>query len=171
MPVSGLRAKYWLNPRFTAPNASIESAFLLRTSSHQLISSSIIAIQGLWANPEYTWARNGVMWLRDLLPADIPVASIMTFEPVTRSAHYESIYLRYVRKTWHWILLVLSISFTILHRLRSMLLLVTAGLMFPIAVLAFRGSYRRLAYTPRTEILDQAKKLLDCLKERKGSLV
>ena len=49
---------------------------------------SIIAVQGLGANPYYTWVKKvtkasdrveEVMWLRDLLPDFVPNARIATF--------------------------------------------------------------------------------------------
>lgn len=45
-------------------------------------SVCIIAVQGLWADPNHTWANNGVNWLQGLLPVDLPTARIMSFEPV-----------------------------------------------------------------------------------------
>jgi hypothetical protein len=47
----------------------------------RLMYFSIVAVQGLWANPNFTWNKDGVMWLSDMLPKDIPGARIMTFEP------------------------------------------------------------------------------------------
>ena len=45
----------------------------------------MIAVQGLASTYEWTWKKrldNGthVMWLRDLLPKDLPLARILTFE-------------------------------------------------------------------------------------------
>ena len=49
---------------------------------------SIIAVQGLGANPYYSWVKkvtkagdkvDEVMWLRDLLPIFVPNARIATF--------------------------------------------------------------------------------------------
>jgi len=50
-----------------------------------LTQISIIAVQGLASTYEWTWTKqlsdgSSVMWLRDLLPQDLPDARIMTFE-------------------------------------------------------------------------------------------
>jgi hypothetical protein len=42
--------------------------------------SSIVAIHGLDGHRKQSWtAENGTMWLRDLLPHDIPNARILTY--------------------------------------------------------------------------------------------
>ena len=48
----------------------------------KLITSRIIAIPGLGADPEYTWKKNKVHWLRDanMLPKKIPHAKISVFQ-------------------------------------------------------------------------------------------
>jgi hypothetical protein len=56
----------------------------------RLISSSVIAVQGLGASPYYTWVKKvpreagsqevkEIMWLRDLLPSYVARARIATF--------------------------------------------------------------------------------------------
>ncbi len=41
---------------------------------------SIVAVHGLDGHREKTWtANNGVMWLRELLPTEIPHARILTY--------------------------------------------------------------------------------------------
>jgi hypothetical protein len=49
---------------------------------------SIVAIHGLDGHREKAWtAKNGTMWLKDLLPEDIPASRILTygFDANTRS--------------------------------------------------------------------------------------
>ena len=46
---------------------------------HLLIGYSIVAVHGLNGHREKTWTVNGVNWLRDLLPADIPNARILSW--------------------------------------------------------------------------------------------
>ena len=50
----------------------------------------IIAVQGLWADPGYTWRRNGVSWLTDMLPRDLPSVHVMTFGPTKGPARISS---------------------------------------------------------------------------------
>ncbi len=58
-------------------------------SERYLTRYSLVAIQGLAANYDWTWTKKpekpedgsrGVMWLRDLLPHDVPEARVLTFE-------------------------------------------------------------------------------------------
>ncbi|KAF4628223.1 hypothetical protein G7Y89_g9934 [Cudoniella acicularis] len=130
----------------------------------------IITIQGLWANPNLTWKRNGIIWLRDFLPSVLPGATIMSFEPIAQHSHLDCFPLRFARKVWHWILLLLLISITNLYYFRKALLLAVAGLMLGVGSLMFRRSYRRLAATPTTEIRDQARELLQCIEERREAV-
>lgn len=45
-----------------------------------VVLDSLIAIHGLNGHRERTWtADNNVLWLRDLLPAEIPRARILTY--------------------------------------------------------------------------------------------
>ncbi|KAG8779610.1 hypothetical protein FRC16_003375 [Serendipita sp. 398] len=49
-------------------------------SQFSLCDSSIVAIHGLDGHREQTWtAENGVVWLRDLLPDDIPNARVLSY--------------------------------------------------------------------------------------------
>ncbi|SMQ49895.1 unnamed protein product [Zymoseptoria tritici ST99CH_3D7] len=41
----------------------------------------LVAVQGLWAHPDYTWEKNGVSWLSQFLPQDIPGLLVTTFGP------------------------------------------------------------------------------------------
>ena len=41
-------------------------------------------MQGLGADPNYTWERNGINWLRDLLPLDASRARIMAWGEIAR---------------------------------------------------------------------------------------
>jgi hypothetical protein len=111
------------------------------------------------------------MWLRDLLPYDMPGASIMSFEPITESSDYGYIPLSYARKTWKLVVMLLSISVVALRSFRGMIFLATLGLILGIAILAVGRMYRRLADTPTTEIYDQAKELVSCLVEKRESTV
>lgn len=47
-------------------------------TTYQLICS-IVAVHGLNGHREETWTVNGVNWLRDLLPTDIPNARICSW--------------------------------------------------------------------------------------------
>lgn len=53
-----------------------------RKSHSDDISVDIVAVPGLGANPEFTWTRNKVDWLRDsnMLPRSVTNARIMVFE-------------------------------------------------------------------------------------------
>jgi hypothetical protein len=58
--------------------------------------TSIIAVQGLASTYEWTWTKelgdgSAVMWLRDLLPADLPDARIMSFEYDSKWLHDPSL--------------------------------------------------------------------------------
>lgn len=44
-----------------------------------LTLSSIVAVHGLRSHPINSWIKDGVMWLYDLLPTDLPNARIMTY--------------------------------------------------------------------------------------------
>jgi len=44
-----------------------------------LDDSSIIAIHGLDGDREKSWTSGNVLWLRDLLPSEIPNARILTY--------------------------------------------------------------------------------------------
>jgi len=54
----------------------------LQRENQKLITSRIIAIPGLGADPEYTWKKSKVHWLRDanMLPKKIPHAKISVFQ-------------------------------------------------------------------------------------------
>ena len=54
---------------------------LLRLGALKLtVRGSIVAIHGLNGHREGTWtADNGTLWLRDLLPLDLPTARILTY--------------------------------------------------------------------------------------------
>jgi hypothetical protein len=68
----------------------------LRQRFHPLTLTSVIAVQGLASTYEWTWTKelsdgSSVMWLRDLLPADLPDARIMSFEYDSRWLHDPSL--------------------------------------------------------------------------------
>lgn len=73
-------------PRPDFPVEYVSSYIILRKSIWQGIS--IVAVQGLASEYERTWTRTtnedgiekSVMWLKDLLPLDLPCARILTFE-------------------------------------------------------------------------------------------
>ena len=50
----------------------------------------IIAVQGLWADPEYTWRRNGVSWLTELLARDLPSVHVIDIWADQRTSAYKS---------------------------------------------------------------------------------
>jgi hypothetical protein len=81
------------NAKFTAPKAPVEYV----ESDHSKLNCtalhadqiSVIAVQGLAASYDWTWTKvledgSRVMWLRDLLPQDLPSARILTFEYDTK---------------------------------------------------------------------------------------
>ncbi|OBT87060.1 hypothetical protein VE02_05020 [Pseudogymnoascus sp. 03VT05] len=50
--------------------------FSEETASHSEPIVDIVAVQGLGSHPYWTWMRNGVNWLQDLLPQAVPGARI-----------------------------------------------------------------------------------------------
>lgn len=57
------------------------SKYILRiaTTDTDWTVSSIVAVHGLNGHREKSWTANGVNWLRDFLPSDIPTARILTW--------------------------------------------------------------------------------------------
>lgn len=57
-----------------------------------LTAASIIAVQGLASTYEWTWTKelpdgSKVMWLRDLLPSNLPDSRVLSFEYDSRWLH------------------------------------------------------------------------------------
>lgn len=53
-------------------------SIMSRTIAH-VRARSVVAIHGINGDREKTWTRNGVNWLRDLLPSIIPNARIFSW--------------------------------------------------------------------------------------------
>jgi hypothetical protein len=54
--------------------------------SRLIIQHSVVAVHGLNGNRERSWtAGNGVLWLKDLLPTQLPHARILTYGYDTRT--------------------------------------------------------------------------------------
>ncbi len=176
--VYAMEIKYCLNTIYTSPSASIESVLFSPFPPPRILTIaveySIIAIQGLWANPQYTWQYKGTMWLRDLLPRSLPNVSVLTFEPVFPPPTQGSQLLHHVQKVLTRFLLVLGFL-TILcysyQSLRTLLVLLDISTFSILLIIAFRKAYKRLTNTPTSEIRDQAEKLVECLKERREKIV
>jgi len=47
----------------------------------EIATFDLIAVQGLWADPNWTWKKRGISLLTDLLPNDMPTARILVFGP------------------------------------------------------------------------------------------
>lgn len=54
-------------------------ALSTETSAHNQYPVDVIAIHGLNGHYERTWTENGTLWLRDLLPEDLPGARVYSF--------------------------------------------------------------------------------------------
>ncbi|KIM75579.1 hypothetical protein PILCRDRAFT_670138 [Piloderma croceum F 1598] len=78
-PISYVDDPQELTPNATFPGERPEFGLVELASGHDSIVD-IIAIHGLDGHCEKSWtAENGVLWLRDLLPVDIPRARIFTY--------------------------------------------------------------------------------------------
>lgn len=131
-------------------------------------SVCIIAVQGLWANPNRTWANNGVNWLQDLLPADLPTARVMSFGPVKDP---RSGLLKRNRRsvvslcgTLAFSLGILCFYTTGLKRLFASFAVILSLIAPQIAVL--RTAALSLAETPLTELEDEALQLTFCIQQQ-----
>lgn len=59
----------------------VEAMSIIECRGQVLTLLSIVAIHGIGADPDRTWTRDGVNWLRDekMLPQAVPQARIMRF--------------------------------------------------------------------------------------------
>ncbi|KUJ15267.1 uncharacterized protein LY89DRAFT_686046 [Mollisia scopiformis] len=136
------------------------------------IDVDIVAVQGLWANPEWTWKKAGVLWLADLLPLDIPNAHTMTFGPIPRPPRPQ------MKPSTYLLLDVFILGLLILgarcHPWRTLAFTMSAALALLQAWFYLEKHLVNLRTTPATEIHDQAivllAKLMDRQKEEQDSI-
>lgn len=131
--------------------------------------ASIIAVQGLWANPNYTWTNNGINWLEDLLPDDVPFARIFSFEP-QRTPRYSLL----KANKQHAVHLCCTVAlFLTVFSWRSAgvtsLLTGSVGIVSLIAPLigALQTVRHKLAETSGTELEDEAHQLAVCVEKQR----
>lgn len=136
------------------------------SASPDLQVNSIIAVQGLWANPNYTWTNNRVNWLQDLLPLDLPSARIFSFEPMDTPKYS----MRKARRK-HFVYLcgTIGVFLTILFMkssgIASLLAFIGSALSLIAPLLdSLRTTRKRLATTFSTELEDEAQELLSCIR-------
>ncbi|KAJ3485920.1 hypothetical protein NLG97_g6719 [Lecanicillium saksenae] len=130
-----------------------------------LFFCSIIAVQGLWADPEWTWKKHGVVWLSDLLPQDIPSACILSFGP-TRSDRLAGASFSSISATAASISVLLGALGVWKPMWHPVSLVGAAGVLLGSSFLYLRRYLRRLRSTPLTAIHDCATQLLQTLVER-----
>lgn len=138
---------------------------------------SIVAVQGLWANPERTWRSQGVLWLSDLLPQDLSSAAILSFGPTvseTRPGLLSAV-LTASPRSLSTFLACASAGLSLLGawapRWRTASFFTAAGLQVLHLGLYLRRYQRRLNATPVTAIRDRAAELLDALLEHQRAHV
>ncbi|KAK3314099.1 hypothetical protein B0H66DRAFT_371414 [Apodospora peruviana] len=125
----------------------------------------IIAVQGLWANPKYTWLKDGVSWLADLLPQDLPEARIRSFGPAAIPTGLDLNFI-FPMKNWAVVaagLLLIALLFPSVRFFALTMVVVVGSLR---GSLFLRKYLHNLQTTPSTEIQDQALSLLLQLSQR-----
>lgn len=126
-----------------------------------LTRSSIIAVPGLWADPDWTWKKRGVSFLSDLLPVDFPNARVLFFGTASKPNVMKKCQ-RFVDQRFVWASFNATLIGLAVPLMRRFALYLVALFLTLRSASYLLKHVSRLRATPVSEVEDQSRQLLEC---------